>query len=92
MFHLPVPFPSDMVSVDCAVVPKVNSYCWDGLSADIGDSLTDWFFFMVLDIGNPAIESIPLGTRFMAGILQAVAVRAAGFGIVALSALAPAVK
>jgi hypothetical protein len=47
---------------------------------------------MVLDIGNPAIESIPLGTRFMAGILQAVAVRAAGFGIVALSALAPAVK
>lgn len=55
-------------------------------------SLTDWFFFMVLDIGNPAIESIPLGVRFLIGLLQATAVRAAGFGTVALSALAPAVK
>lgn len=55
-------------------------------------SLTDWFFFMVLDIGNPALESIPLGVRFIIGLLQATAVRAAGFGTVALSALAPAVK
>jgi len=47
---------------------------------------------MVLDIGNPAIDYIPLGVRFVLGLLQAVAVRAAGFGTVALSALAPAVK
>ena len=53
---------------------------------------TDWFFFMVLDIGNPAIDYIPLGIRFIVGLLQAVAVRAAGFGLVALAALAPAVK
>ncbi|SJK97970.1 uncharacterized protein ARMOST_01226 [Armillaria ostoyae] len=53
---------------------------------------TDWFFFMVLDIGTPAIEVIPLGTRFAIGLLQAIAVRAAGFGTVTLSALAPAVK
>jgi Trk-type K+ transport system membrane component len=46
----------------------------------------------VLDIGNPAIESIPVGTRIVIGLLQATAVRAAGFGTVALSALAPAVK
>jgi Trk-type K+ transport system membrane component len=55
-------------------------------------SFTDWFFFMVLDIGNPAIDYIPLGVRFIIGLLQAVAVRAAGFGLVPLSALAPAVK
>ncbi|CAK5281873.1 unnamed protein product [Mycena citricolor] len=55
-------------------------------------NVTDWFFFMVLDIGNPAIESISLNTRFAIGLLQAIAVRAAGFGTVALSALAPAVK
>ncbi|KAH7928677.1 TrkH-domain-containing protein [Leucogyrophana mollusca] len=53
---------------------------------------TDWFCFMVLDIGNPLIDSIPIGTRLFAGLLQAVAVRAAGFGIVALAALSPAVK
>lgn len=53
---------------------------------------TDWFFFMVLDIGNSAIDSIPLGIRFVDGLLQAAAVRAAGFGIVPLASLAPAVK
>lgn len=53
---------------------------------------TDWFFFLVLDIGNPAIDSIPVGVRFIDGLLQAVAVRAAGFATVTLSALAPAVK
>lgn len=55
-------------------------------------SATDWFFFLVLDIGTPAITSIPLGVRFIIGLLQATAVRSAGFGTVALSALAPAVK
>ncbi|EIW54439.1 TrkH-domain-containing protein [Trametes versicolor FP-101664 SS1] len=53
---------------------------------------TDWFFFLVLDIGNPAIANIPLGVRFIIGLLQATAVRAAGFGTVTLAALAPAVK
>ncbi|OSD00246.1 TrkH-domain-containing protein [Trametes coccinea BRFM310] len=53
---------------------------------------TDWFFFLVLDIGNPAIDTIPLGVRFIIGLLQAAAVRAAGFGTVTLAALAPAVK
>ncbi|KAK7036416.1 hypothetical protein VNI00_011613 [Paramarasmius palmivorus] len=55
-------------------------------------NLTDWFFFMVLDIGTQAIDSIPVGTRLVSGLLQATAVRAAGFGIVPLAALAPAVK
>ncbi|KAH9889441.1 TrkH-domain-containing protein [Cubamyces lactineus] len=54
--------------------------------------LTDWFFFLVLDIGNPAIANIPLGVRFIIGLLQATAVRAAGFATVTLAALAPAVK
>ncbi|KZS87287.1 TrkH-domain-containing protein [Sistotremastrum niveocremeum HHB9708] len=53
---------------------------------------TDWFFFLVLDIGNPEIETIPVGTRIALGLLQATAVRAAGFATVSLSALAPAVK
>lgn len=55
-------------------------------------SVTDWLSFMVLDIGTPAIDAIPVGVRLIIGVLQAVAVRAAGFGTVTLSALAPAVK
>ncbi len=54
--------------------------------------MTDWFFFLLLDIGNEAIASIPVGVRIIDGMLQATAVRAAGFAIVSLSALAPAVK
>ena len=47
---------------------------------------------MVLDIGNAEIDSIPLGTRFAAGLLQAIDVRAAGFNIVTVAGLAPAVQ
>ncbi|CAE6440813.1 unnamed protein product [Rhizoctonia solani] len=54
--------------------------------------ITDWVSFMVLDIGNDVIEAIPVGTRIAIGLLQAGAVRAAGFATVSISALAPAVK
>ncbi|QRV98028.1 potassium/sodium transporter [Ceratobasidium sp. AG-Ba] len=54
--------------------------------------ITDWVSFMVLDIGNEVVEAVPLGTRFAIGLLQASAVRAAGFATISLSALAPAVK
>ncbi|KAF5317199.1 hypothetical protein D9611_004011 [Ephemerocybe angulata] len=52
----------------------------------------DWFFFLILDLGNEAISAIPTGVRVLAGFMQSIAVRAAGFGIVPLGALAPAVK
>ncbi|WAR62971.1 hypothetical protein PtB15_18B53 [Puccinia triticina] len=52
----------------------------------------DWFFFLILDIGNPKIESIPIGTRIIVGLLQSLSVRAAGFSTIALGDLAPAVQ
>lgn len=55
-------------------------------------SVVDWFFFLVLDIGNPVVEEIPLGTRFVVGMLQAVAVRSAGFSTVSIASLAAGVK
>ncbi|GHJ86990.1 hypothetical protein NliqN6_3392 [Naganishia liquefaciens] len=55
-------------------------------------TMTDWVCFLVLDIGNPVIEAIPVGKRIAAAFLQSAAVRAAGFGIVPLNSLAPAVK
>ena len=56
------------------------------------NSGTDWFFFLVLAIGNSAFEAIPIGVRFIIGLLQATAVRAAGFATISLSQLAPAVQ
>ncbi|KAJ7072702.1 cation transport protein-domain-containing protein [Mycena amicta] len=76
----------------CFIYLFPSHQTWFLLTVVLTLNLTDWFFFMVLDIGTPAIESIPLHTRFAIGFLQAIAVRAAGFGTVALSALAPAVK
>ena len=83
-----------MVPIDNRRVFEVSPppSCTFCVSTDRIYSVTDWFFFLVLDIGNPAIDSIPVGTRILLGLLQATAVRAAGFGTVALSALAPAVK
>ncbi|KAE8540063.1 hypothetical protein D1P53_004001 [Cryptococcus gattii VGV] len=48
--------------------------------------------FLVLDLGTEVIMAIPVGTRIAAGFLQSAAVRAAGFSIVPLAELAPAVK
>ena len=50
----------------------------------------DWFCFMVLNIGIPVYEAIPLGTRFADGLLQSTSARAAGFAVLSLSGLAPA--
>jgi len=58
----------------------------------LGLTLTDWFFFLVLDINNPVLDQIPVGVRVINGLIQATCVRAAGFSAVPLSALAPAVK
>lgn len=52
----------------------------------------EWFFFLLLDIGNAAIEAIPLNIRFSSGLFQAVAVRAAGFTIFSLADVSPAVQ
>ncbi|KAM0793243.1 hypothetical protein ACM66B_000706 [Microbotryomycetes sp. NB124-2] len=52
----------------------------------------DWVSFIVLDIGNPEIEAIPVGTRIIDGLLQSFAVRAAGFTIVSLANVAPALQ
>ena len=55
-------------------------------------STIDWVFFIILDINNPAIDAIPAGVRVLAGLMQGIAVRAAGFAIIPLAAIAPGVK
>ncbi|KAG8897090.1 low affinity potassium transporter [Tulasnella sp. 408] len=52
----------------------------------------EWFGFLILDIGIPTIAAIPLNVRVLSGLFQSIAVRASGFAIVPLGAVAPAVK
>ncbi|KAG1782036.1 cation transport protein-domain-containing protein [Suillus placidus] len=76
----------------CFVYLFPSYQTWFLLTILVIMNLTDWLCFLILDIGNPDIDSIPLGTRVVAGLYQAIAVRAAGFGIVPLARVAPAVK
>ncbi|RGP72765.1 high-affinity potassium transport [Fusarium sporotrichioides] len=52
----------------------------------------DWVAFEVLNIGNEAVESMPVSDRIIAGWFQAIAVRAAGFAVVSIGSLYPAVQ
>ncbi|GAA5916529.1 uncharacterized protein JCM6883_005449, partial [Sporobolomyces salmoneus] len=52
----------------------------------------DWIAFVVLDIGNPQIEALSPGLRCIDGFFQSVAVRTAGFSIVGLATIAPALQ
>ena len=52
-------------------------------------SIIEWACFIVLDIGLEVTDSLSPGTRAVAGLFQSFAVRASGFPIVSLSALAP---
>ncbi|KAI0719098.1 TrkH-domain-containing protein [Cerioporus squamosus] len=52
-------------------------------------TMIEWACFIVLDIGLEVTDSLPGGTRAVAGLFQSFAVRASGFPIVSLSALAP---
>lgn len=49
-------------------------------------------FFIVLDIHNETVTTIPIGYRICAGFFQAVSARTAGFSVVNLSALSPALQ
>jgi Trk-type K+ transport system membrane component len=48
---------------------------------------TDWLLFEVLNIGNPAVEAIPTGSRMLDGLFQALAVRSGGFYIIPIPSL-----
>ncbi|KAG8991802.1 low affinity potassium transporter [Tulasnella sp. 427] len=76
----------------CYIYLFPSHQTWFLLTVLLGMVLTDWVSFLVLDIGTPEIMQLPVGTRIAVGLLQAGAVRAAGFAAISLNALAPAVK
>lgn len=96
VLRVPFSVASNMVPSLCSPGSCVRTRSLFGIlqciASYITSSLTDWFCFLVLDIGTPAIEAIPLHLRVLLGLIQAAAVRAAGFAAVPLAALAPGVK
>ncbi|PVG02545.1 TrkH-domain-containing protein [Serendipita vermifera] len=76
----------------CFIYLFPSHQTWFLLTMIVTLTLTDWLCFLILDIGNPVTEAVPLPHRVLIGLLQAAAVRAAGFSTISLSALAPAVK
>ena len=96
MFHLSLPFASNLVSIDDRVGPFVRPLvcccCHYPTYLTSCHSLIDFSFFLGLDFHNPALSYIPKGALVIDGLLQALAVRAAGFGVVPLAALVPPVK
>ena len=56
------------------------------------ESLVDWLFFEVLSIGMPVFDAVPAGVRVAIGPLQGECVRAAGFTLIPISNLAPALQ
>lgn len=52
----------------------------------------DLIFFIVLDLGNTIVTQLPVHIRVLDGWFQAVSTRTAGFGVVNLSELHPAIQ
>jgi Trk-type K+ transport system membrane component len=93
MLHLSLPLASDVVLTHCCHWLDVG-FSPLGFShrSRFAARMSDFIFYIVLDIGNEALNKIPTGVRILDGFMQSIAVRAAGFAIVPLGALAPAMK
>jgi Trk-type K+ transport system membrane component len=53
---------------------------------------TDLILFLVLDLNDETVTSIPVGNRIVDGLFQAASTRTAGFAVVNLAALHPAIQ
>ncbi|KAI4627736.1 uncharacterized protein J4E88_004685 [Alternaria novae-zelandiae] len=52
----------------------------------------DLIFFIILDLNDPTVTSLSGGHRFLAGLFQAASTRTAGFAVVNIADLHPAVQ
>jgi Trk-type K+ transport system membrane component len=58
----------------------------------IGLNGIDLIFFIILDLNDPTVTSLPPGFRFLDGLFQAASTRTAGFAVVNLAELHPAIQ
>ncbi|PLB52079.1 potassium transport protein TRK1/TRK2 [Aspergillus steynii IBT 23096] len=52
----------------------------------------DLIFFIILDLNDPTVTRLPVGIRILDGLFQAACTRTAGFSVVSLSDIHPAVQ
>ncbi|KAJ4331085.1 low affinity potassium transporter [Didymella glomerata] len=52
----------------------------------------DLIFFIILDLNDPTVTVLPPGFRFLDGLFQAAATRTAGFAVVNIAELHPAIQ
>lgn len=52
----------------------------------------DLIFFIILDLNDPTVTKLPVGIRILDGLFQAACTRTAGFSVVSLSDIHPAVQ
>ena len=52
----------------------------------------DLIFFIILDLNDPAVTHLPPGLRVLGGLFQAASTRTAGFSVVSLAELHPAIQ
>ncbi|EXJ69963.1 uncharacterized protein A1O5_07036 [Cladophialophora psammophila CBS 110553] len=52
----------------------------------------DLIFFIILDLNDPTVTSLPAGIRFLDGLFQAASTRTAGLSVVNLADLHPAIQ
>ncbi|KAK7536250.1 potassium transport protein 1 [Phyllosticta citribraziliensis] len=63
---------------------------WYLLAIQFIIDITMWILFELLNLGIPAVNSIPAGTRTICGLFQALGLRTSGSYIILMSSLAPA--
>lgn len=58
----------------------------------IGLNGIDLIFFIILDLNDPTVTDLPPGFRFLGGLFQAASTRTAGFAVVNIADLHPAIQ
>lgn len=93
LLHPPVPIASDMVSRhDCINFDVCPVFTYPTLLLTPMFRISDWVLFLVLDVGDAAFSQLSVGVQVINGLLQASTIRTAGFSVVSIAALSPAVK
>jgi len=76
----------------CFIYLFPSSQTWLLFSIQMTINLVAFTFDLVLNLGNPATDSIPVGVRVINAVLAAAAVRSSGFQSISVSSLVPAVQ
>jgi Trk-type K+ transport system membrane component len=74
----------------CFIYLFPSKETWYLLIIQVSIDLTMWILFELLNIGLPAVKSIPSNIRVFDGLFQATGLRTSGAYIITISSLAPA--